>query len=348
LTKNGLKEKCHLPVKYRYRSAIIFEFRDTTNATAVFWLSDMMDNEDTQVDIPIWTAKNTHRLTQNYITDENWEQKKNTPGLEDMTQVGRLQCTVRFSPGLDESHEQLIDDSNARESYETWEECLAEGVRERSVTMDLPPTVTELHRKSLIQQRDILRQASPEERKRMVENDQTSGWLLEAEESGQNLEDLISTKPPRDKRDSAIDMVNSRPSKTRGESKSRGEDSPMSHGAKRADDDARKAEEHEAGDEEEAEDDYEHEDNDSFITTDRGSSDRAHRPQAETVEARAKRLGRRETRRSEHRKQRGVMQWKRARNATFAKNQAGFAIKKVRRKFLGDLRGREPDVETET
>lgn len=53
-------------------------------------------------------------------------------------------------------------------------------------------------------------------------------------------------------------------------------------------------------------------------------------------------------RRSEQRQQRGMMQWKPARNAVFARDEAKFALRKVRNRFTGNLTGREPDIETET
>jgi hypothetical protein len=53
--------------------------------------------------------------------------------------------------------------------------------------------------------------------------------------------------------------------------------------------------------------------------------------------------------RSEQRQQRGMMQWRPARNAAFAKDEAKFALRKIKKKIgAGDLTGREPDVETET
>lgn len=59
-------------------------------------------------------------------------------------------------------------------------------------------------------------------------------------------------------------------------------------------------------------------------------------------------MGKKANRRTEQRKQRGLMQWKAARNAVFAKDEAKFALRKVRQKLGGDLTGREPDIETET
>jgi hypothetical protein len=42
-----------------------------------------------------------------------------------------------------------------------------------------------------------------------------------------------------------------------------------------------------------------------------------------------------------------MMQWKPVRNAVFAKDEATFALNKVKHKITGGLSGREPDVETE-
>ncbi|KAH3012440.1 hypothetical protein KXV73_005759, partial [Aspergillus fumigatus] len=56
----------------------------------------------------------------------------------------------------------------------------------------------------------------------------------------------------------------------------------------------------------------------------------------------------RAAKRSEQRQQRGLMQWKPARNAVFARDEAKYAMRKVKHKFTGNLSGREPDIETET
>ena len=42
------------------------------------------------------------------------------------------------------------------------------------------------------------------------------------------------------------------------------------------------------------------------------------------------------------------MQWKPARNAAFAKDETKYALRKVKKRFGGDLSGREPQIETET
>jgi len=43
-----------------------------------------------------------------------------------------------------------------------------------------------------------------------------------------------------------------------------------------------------------------------------------------------------------------LMQWKPARNAKFAKDEAKLGIRKLKNKLVGGLNGRQPDVETET
>jgi len=51
--------------------------------------------------------------------------------------------------------------------------------------------------------------------------------------------------------------------------------------------------------------------------------------------------------RTEQRKQRGMMQWKPARNAKFAKDQGKLGLKKLKSRITGGLDGRQPGVETE-
>jgi len=56
----------------------------------------------------------------------------------------------------------------------------------------------------------------------------------------------------------------------------------------------------------------------------------------------------RQAKRTEERKQRGLMQWKPARNARFAKDQGKLGLSKLKKKLTGGLDGRQPGVETET
>lgn len=168
-----------IPIQQRYRSSVVFELKTTETRSkyyAVIWLRDFVDNEDISVDTPIWyTRKNRNsaqRLTLNYITEANWEEVKRRPGLEDLVIVGRLQFTFRFDAGLDECHARAVIDNDSRETFETWEACVAENVRPRVVSRDIPETIERLHEASLLRERDVLRWHASEEEKRRVLSEQ--------------------------------------------------------------------------------------------------------------------------------------------------------------------------------
>ena len=168
-----------LPVKHRYRSPIIFEFHVTGKrgaaAYASLWLQNLIDNEDQPFDIPIWTTKNGDRLLQNYINEEN-AKAFTDKGLEDLKEVGRLQFHGRFKAGMDESHRDFIVDNNTRETYETFEACLTEGVRERVVQGEVPDNIQELHEASLKEGRDILETEFSEKEKRKWKSKSGQDW----------------------------------------------------------------------------------------------------------------------------------------------------------------------------
>ena len=174
IEKRGGKKSVRLPVKFRYRSPVVFELHITgkrgASAYAVIWLHHLVDNTAQDINIPIWTTKNGARLTQNYVTEDNVKAKE-VPGLEDLQEIGRLQFRCQFKAGTDEDHESFVVDNDSRETFETWEACLAEGVRERQVTKEMPPKVQELHDKSLTEGRDILKEANPEEREKWLTKD---------------------------------------------------------------------------------------------------------------------------------------------------------------------------------
>ena len=174
VAKQGGKNNVRLPVKFRYRSPVVFEFHITgkrgASAYAVIWLHHLVDNAAQDINIPIWTTKNGARLTQNYVTEDNVK-AKTVPGLEDLQEIGRLQFRCQFKAGTDEDHESFVVDNDSRETFETWEACLAEGVREKRVTKEMPPQVQELHNKSLIEGRDVLKEADPEEREKWLAKD---------------------------------------------------------------------------------------------------------------------------------------------------------------------------------
>lgn len=312
---NERKNAIRLPIKFRYRSPVVFEFKGRGDkAYALIWMHHLVDNETTDINIPIWTTKNGPRLIQNYVTEENARAKK-APGLEDLIEVGRLQFRCHFKAGTDESHEAFVADNESRETFETWEACMAEGVRERRVTPELPPKIESLHDQSLTQGRDVLEQADPEEKKK---------WLTK---DGQDWSGAFGHNPK-----AYVDSTGRKRAEP-------GADKPVHDPIDPSSDDDNIDNDSDS-------------DSDSDIGIQDASNMRATKTTSRTEngddDAGGKRSADKANKRSEKRKQRGLMQWKPMRNAEFAKNEAKFAIRRMKKRMTGSLGGREPDVETET
>jgi Ca2+-dependent lipid-binding protein len=353
------KNNVRLPVKHRYRSPIVFEFhlanKRKADAYAVIWLQHFIDNEDTDINIPIWQTAHPARLTQNYITENNCAKE---PGLEDLKEVGRLQFRARFKAGTDESHEAFVSDNNSRETYETWEACLTEGVRNRKVDKELPERVQQLHEKSLTAGRDILKNADEEEKRK---------WLAK---DGQDWSGAFGDDPKA--------YLNTKGKKRR----EPGVDEPLHDRYHPSDD--------EANDDDDDEDSYSSSDlgiedadnagnaesmsgkpgNQSHDSPNRGIrhqptdlSPNESMPRASHATDRTDRTAttattstsngssgsndyKKQNKRAEERKHRGLMQWKPARNAKFAKDEAKIGLSKLKKRVTGGLDGRQPGVET--
>ncbi|KAK0354829.1 hypothetical protein LTR91_019790 [Friedmanniomyces endolithicus] len=326
-----------LPVKYRYRSPVVFEFHIASkrkpDAYAVLWLNTLIDNEDVDLDLPIYRAANSARLTQNYITPELLAREGTLPGLEDLKEVGRLRFQGRFKAGMDESHEAFIVDNDSRETYETWEACLAEGVRTRKVEKEVPDRVAEMHEQSLLEGRDVLKGASEEEKRE---------WLgKEGEDwSGAFGEDPASFVGRRRRTGSGR--------RRRGTGLEEGMEGPLE-----ADTAGQTAEE-----DDESDDDFEANgsagDRRSFNSTRTGAtmeSGYTRGTNSTTTdldgEPRTEKQMARQNKKTEERKQRGMMQWKPARNLKFAADEGKIGLRKLKGKLTGGLEGRQPGVETE-
>jgi len=331
------KLAARLPLKHRYRAPIVIEFHTATSrkadAFAILWLQHLIDNEPTDVDIPIWRTKNSARLVQNYLTEDNYTSHK--VGLEDLSIVGRLKFKCRFKAGIDESHEAFVTDNDSRETFETWEACLAEGVRQRLVEKEVPDRVQSLHDASLTEGRDILKAANDEEKKRWLSH---SG----ADWTGTFGEDPASyTETTGRRRDFAAKSTVDPKSPDDGDSDSSSDsDSDSDLGIL----DATTAEKPSS----------------SHATSRRRSVDTTHTADtsagtnitsdgdASTVNTIGRIDSDRLEKRTEKRKHRGLMQWKPVRNLKFAKDEGVLGIKKLRDKITGGLDGRKPGVETET
>lgn len=313
-----------LPVKYRYRSPVVFEFHIANHrkpdAYAVFWLHTLIDNENTTLDIPIYRTKASARLTQNYVTPELLQQET-LPGLEDLEEVGRLHFSGVFNAGMDDSHEQFVMDNASRETYETWECCRAEGVRSNKVEKEMPDRVQTLHEQSLTQGRDVLKETDPDEKQRWLSKTGTD-WSGAFGDDPANYMDKNGKK----RREPGAESPLTDGEGTDGTADGYDSDSSSDLGVQDAE--TRKSMQSRRS----MESGWTAGTNDTSNTSNTGMS-------AKDVN--------KQNKKTEERKQRGLMQWKPARNLKFAKNEGIIGLRKVKNKITGGLEGRQPGVETE-
>lgn len=165
--------RVRLPVRYRYRSPVFIEIHPQgkrhADAYASIWLQDLVDLEEKEFNIPIWRCDNGVRLSQNYITEDNY---RNIPDMK-IEEIGRLQFRGRFKPGTDRDHLKFVSDNDSRETIESWEACYAEGVRGEHVVPEVPPSIQKLHDASLTQGRDVLAQADEKDKEKWLAKDGT-------------------------------------------------------------------------------------------------------------------------------------------------------------------------------
>ncbi|OAA48164.1 C2 domain protein [Beauveria brongniartii RCEF 3172] len=332
---NGHSQKIRLPVRHRYRSPVFLEFSPVgkrhSDAFAAIWLKDLSDCTEQEFDVPLWKCNNPLRLSQNYITEENFRQ---VPDL-DIEEIGRLRFRGRFSPGTDSDHIRFVSDNDSRETIETWEACYAEGVREKEVKTEVPPLTQELHENSLTQGRDVLAQASEQERKRWLAKDGTDWSNAFGEDPSQAMagrkhgdgnvdDDEDDYEQGNDDADSEEDTSGSSLPITSQSAAGPADLQPNATTGSSVVDtaDGRASLE-------------------TTTTAATGASDaskKSHGPISAIKDYRS-------NSRDLHRKQRGLMQWRPMRNVQFAKDEVKFLARKV--KNITALDGRKPDVETE-
>lgn len=334
LAKKDGKNDVRLPVKYRYRSPVVFEFHTAgkrkPDAYAVIWLHHLIDNEEAPINIPIWQTESPARITQNYITEDN---HRTEPGLDDLKEIGRLQFRGRFKTGMDESHEAFISDNDTRETFETWEACLAEGVRTRKVDKELPDQLQQLHEQSLTEGRDVLKQAPDEEKQKWLEKD-GADW---SGAFGHDPKAYMDTQGRKRREPGAEEPYHDDP--------------------------------HHPSDNDHSDETYESDSSDLGIQDARNAGKAGNMSGQKERQGKASTDGTRESfdttrtndtadtmdssmsaneqrKRTEQRKHRGMMQWKPARNLKFAKDEGKIGFNKLKKKLTGSMEGRKPDVET--
>lgn len=346
-----------LPVRHRYRSPIFFEFhssgRRNVDVFAALWLSQIVDSDDQQFDIPIFRCNNGVRLSQNFITEENFE---SIPDLK-LEVVGRLRFRGKFKAGTDRDHLRFVSDNDSRETIETWEACYAEGVREEEVSKELPPVIQKLHDDSLTQGRDVLANASEDEKRKWLAKDGTD-W---SGAFGKDPIQFMGGQPGDPEEDDEVEDMYEDDDSSHGDPMSptrvRHEDTDLGI----ADGDtAGAAHDAQAGHRRNSSSQYGGSSNPrssvdggegsevTRMTTNRtnqtSSSGHSRKSSSSKNPVTAYKEYRNKSR-DLHRQHRGLMQWRPMRNLQFAKDEAKYAVRRVTK--LGALDGREPDVETE-
>ena len=140
--KDMQQRRCIVPVKHRYQSPVRIEFFTPTSrkpvAYAIYWLCDLVDNQTTLLDIPVYRTPMPKQMTQNYISNIQRD-------AIESDKIGRIQLTVRFKMGMDESHQRYMHGNDDRETFESWQSAVAEGYRTRVVKRETPTDVKKLH-----------------------------------------------------------------------------------------------------------------------------------------------------------------------------------------------------------
>ncbi|KAM0514984.1 hypothetical protein ACHAPE_006306 [Trichoderma viride] len=318
------EKKLRLPVRFRYKSPVFIEFHPAgkrgPDAFAALWLLELVDNQEKEFDIPLWKCNNPTRLSQNYITEENFA---SIPDL-DIQEIGRVRFKGRFSAGTDLDHVRFVTDSDSRETIETWEACFAEGVRQQEVQPEIPPIVQKLHDESLTQGRDVLAQADEKEKDRWLAKDGTD-WTGAFGQDPQNLmNNNMSSADTEGHEHFEVDT----------DENDEDDDEVPEIGMRRTETDPTYGSAPSEG-------------SDDRHSLESAGTNTSRKSSASTGSKNPIRAYKnyKDKSRDLHRKQRGLMQWLPMRNARFAKDEAKYAVRKV--KNMGALNGRTPDVESE-
>lgn len=227
---------------------------------------------------------------------------------------------------------------------------MAEGARPRHIEAEVPERTEQMHEKSLLQGRDILKVADPKERRRWIDKEGRD-WsgafgqdplaqIQEQEKSGKKesgQEDGLMHLPDDDSHSDTSDSSNEHEQDHKHGDTANAIVDPSNPIASNpvSNQDTQATPNNGTPP--------------SSSYTQRTSTGTSQTSTINTVDtASSSTTSKRAAKRSEQRQQRGLMQWKPARNAQFAKDEAKYAFRKVRQHFSGDLSGREPDIETET
>jgi hypothetical protein len=287
---------------------------------------ELVDGEEKDFSVPIFKCDNSLRLSQNYITQDNYREIPDTK----IEEVGRVHFRGRFSAGTDSDHVKFVSDNDSRETIETWEACYAEGVRQEEVRTEVPPLVQKLHDQSLTHGRDVLAQADEKEKDRWMAKDGTDWSGAFGQDPKQLMARRDSLKKDSEEYDDFDEEGDHRDDDDDGDDDDDDDDDSPDLGIQDAvSEPSHPSEGSDAG----------RRSFDTQATNGTGSSQSGSKnpfKAYKNYQGHSRDL---------HRKHRGLMQWRPMRNVQFAKDEAKYAVRKVTK--LGALDGREPDVETE-
>ncbi|KAF8513153.1 hypothetical protein BU17DRAFT_77267 [Hysterangium stoloniferum] len=122
-------DRLRLPVYNRYSSSLNFEIgkhsvlpgQGGTDALAVVWLKDLVDDEETDVDIPLVITKDLKQLRQNVLNDF-------TASTHDYEVVGHIRTRIKLDSGLDQDHEFHATTQSRRHAFETYDHIEGEAI----------------------------------------------------------------------------------------------------------------------------------------------------------------------------------------------------------------------------
>lgn len=320
IPQNNKKYNIRLPVKYRYRSPVVFEFhiasKHGVDAYAVIWLDHLKDNITQDFRIPIWRTDKGTRLTQNHITEHNL---KEVIDLK-VEELGYLIFTGGFKSGIDPDHKQFIADNNSRETHETWEACFSEGQRNTNIMERTFNTKNNSNDSLVISNRDTLSSRSKHQKQ---EPDLNRG-VTETEKSGLNTKldegSSCSPSPITDIDEGSSEMIESNSDFHNGEDNSSVSESSSCFSPS-------SASRHDKFDE------------DSILDQGQISENVDSRNPLKQIKLY------REKKDILHRTHRGLMQWKPIRNLDFVKNETKFLVRRTLNK--SKLQAKQSDLETE-
>ncbi|KAG9114914.1 hypothetical protein FRC07_007586 [Ceratobasidium sp. 392] len=116
-----------LPVYSRYNSSCVFEFGGggvmggAPDAIAVLWLKDIVDDEETEIRVPVVVGKDLKQLRQNVLNEQ-------TAKTHNYEVVGWLTTKIKLDAGLDEDHEKHAVSQARRHAFETYDHIEGEAL----------------------------------------------------------------------------------------------------------------------------------------------------------------------------------------------------------------------------